>query len=178
MSWYSGKPCSEDARNLEFLHSELVLGKSTEYIEDMLFSEDEVFKALSSVDPSKACGSDLPGRLLKEAAPWLSESLVALFNPNHSSWGSFHLTGPVPMSLLCTHDPKSYQHCGEDHRAFSVWEDHQLPQCMSIINSTHLSMVSEADTHAKPSCWRRCTNGPTPYTNNSNVLFLDFSKSL
>ena len=88
---------SEDARNLEFLCSELVPEKSREYIEDMLFSEDEVFKALSLIDPSKACRPDcIPGRLLKEGAPWLFEPLVALLT-NHSSWGCYHLTGPVPM---------------------------------------------------------------------------------
>ena len=40
----------------------------------------EVFKALSLVDPFKACGPDcILGRLLKEGAPRLSEPLVTLF---------------------------------------------------------------------------------------------------
>ena len=109
---------------MEFLRSELVLGRSTEYIEDMLFSEDEVFKALSLVDLSKACGCDLPGRLLKEGAPWLSESLVALFNQSlksgqlPSDWTSANVT-PVHKKGS-KHDPKSYQHCGEETSSMSI----------------------------------------------------------
>ena len=60
----------------EFLYSELLPRRSTEYVEDMLFTEDEVFKTLSLVVPSKACGPDyIPGRLFKEGAPRLSEPL-------------------------------------------------------------------------------------------------------
>jgi len=71
----------EDTRNLEPLCRELEFSRSTEHVEDMSFSEDEVYNALCLTDPSKACGPDcVPGRLLKEGAPWLSDPLVALFN--------------------------------------------------------------------------------------------------
>ena len=86
---------------------------STEYVEDKLFSEDEVFKILSLIDPCKACGPDyIPGRLFKEGAPWLSEPLVALFNQSLQS-------GQLPSDWTCAnvipvykkgskHDPKNY----------------------------------------------------------------------
>ena len=71
----------EDTRNLESLCRELEFSRSTEHVENMSFSEDEVYNALCLIDPSKACGPDcVPGRLLKEGAPWLSDPLVALFN--------------------------------------------------------------------------------------------------
>jgi len=71
----------EDTRNLESLCRELEFSRSTEHVEDMSFSEDEVYNALCLTDPSKACGPDcVPGRLLKEGTPWLSDPLVALFN--------------------------------------------------------------------------------------------------
>ena len=104
----------EDARNVEFLCFELVPRRSTEYVEDMLFSEDEVFKALNLIDPSKACGPDcIPGRLLKEGAPWLSEPLVPLFNQSlksgqlPSDWTSANVT-PVHKKGS-KHDPKNYR---------------------------------------------------------------------
>ena len=105
---------SEVVGNLEFLCSELLPRRSTEYVEDMSFSEDEEFKALSLIDPSKACGPDcIPGRLLKEGAPWLSEPLVALFNQSLQS-------GQLPSDWTCAnvtpvhkkgskHDPKNYR---------------------------------------------------------------------
>ena len=80
----------------------------------MLFSEEEVFKALSLIDPSKACGPDcIPVRLLKEGAPWLSEPLVALFNQSlksgqlPSDWTSANVT-PVHKKGS-KHDPKNYR---------------------------------------------------------------------
>ena len=76
--------------------------RSTEYVEDKLFSEDEVFTILSLIEPSKACGPDyIPGRLFKEGVPGSLNHLL-LSSINHSSRGSWRLTGPVPMSLLYT----------------------------------------------------------------------------
>ena len=108
---------------MEFLRSELVPEKSREYNEDMLFSEDKVFKALSLIDPSKACGPDcIPGRLLKEGAPWLFEPLVALFNQSlksgllPSDWTSanVHKKGSK-------HDPKNYRPVSLISIVWSVW---------------------------------------------------------
>ena len=74
----------------------------------------QVFKALSLVDPSKACGYDcIPGRLLKEGAPCLSEPLVALFNQSlklgqlPSDWTSANVTPAHKKGSK--HDPKNYR---------------------------------------------------------------------
>ena len=88
--------------------------RSTEYVEDKLFSEDEVFTILSLIDPSKARGPDyIPGRLFKEGAPWLSEPLVALFNQSlqsgqlASDWTCANVT-PV-YKKGSKRDPKNYR---------------------------------------------------------------------
>ena len=114
------------------------------------------------------CPDCVPGRLLKDGAPWLSEALVALFNQSLQS-GQFHA---IWLDLCQCHSCiqegnqewpqelktcKSYQHCGEDGGTSGAWEN----LSMSITNSVHLSMVLGADTHAKRSCWRQYTNGPT-----------------
>ena len=171
-SYFLSAFTNEDARNVEFLRSELVPGRSTEYIEDMLFSEDEVFKALSLVDPSKACGPDcIPGRLLKEGAPWLFKPLAALFNQSlksgqlPSDWTSANVT-PVHKKGS-KHDPKNYRPVSLTSIVLKIMEHlvhEKIMNCssISITNPTHLSTVSGVDTHSNSSCWRWCTNGPTP----------------
>ena len=54
---------------------------STPSITDIEFDVDEVYKVLCGIDPSKACGPDeIPGRLLREGAPWLAEPITKLFS--------------------------------------------------------------------------------------------------
>ena len=83
----------------------------------MLFSEDEVFKALSLIDPSKACGPDcIPGGLLKEGAPWLSEPLVALFNQSLKSEFVMLIEDVYDLSMHQTlHD--LHHNAGKTHRS-------------------------------------------------------------
>lgn len=63
---------------------------------DIAFTKDEVFKVLCSIDPDKSCGLDnVPGRLLKEAAPWIAEPLARLSGQSHKS------LSPKCAVLLC-----------------------------------------------------------------------------
>ena len=58
---------------------------------DITFTKDEVLEVLYSIDPDKSCGPDnVPGRLLNEAAPWITEPLAHLFNLSMS-------TGSLPQ---------------------------------------------------------------------------------
>ena len=68
-------------------------------LEDIQVSSDEVFKELSLLNVSKACGPDLICPcLLREAAPVISHSLSKLFNESLKSgvlpldWVSAHVT--------------------------------------------------------------------------------------
>ena len=67
----------ENISNLPHLRSLLWATWSIPSIADIKFDVDEVYKVLCGIDPSKACGPDeIPGRLLREGAPWLAEPIT------------------------------------------------------------------------------------------------------
>ncbi len=71
----------ENLSNLTSRRNLLQASWSTASISDVIIDEDSVSEVLGRIDPSKACGPDeIPGRLLKEGAPWLVEPLTKLFN--------------------------------------------------------------------------------------------------
>ena len=48
---------------------------------DLVISDDDVYRLLSKIDTSKACGPDeVPGRLLKKGAQWIAGPLSKLFS--------------------------------------------------------------------------------------------------
>ena len=60
---------TEDTSTLKKAKSDLPAQSPVE-VGDITFTKDEVLKVLYSIDPDKSCGPDnVPGRLLKEAAP-------------------------------------------------------------------------------------------------------------
>ena len=82
---FNGYFCSiftrENSSNLTQLRNLVQASWSTSSIDEVVISEDAVFEVLCKIDPSKACGpDDIPGRLLKEGAPWLAEPLTQLYN--------------------------------------------------------------------------------------------------
>ena len=67
----------ENFSNLAHLRNLVQASWSTSSIDDVVISEDTIFEVLCKIEPSKACGpDDIPGRLLKEGAPWLAEPLI------------------------------------------------------------------------------------------------------
>ena len=81
---------TEDTSTLKKAKSDLP-AQSTVEVGDITFTKDEVLEVLYSIDPDKSCGPDnVPGRLLKEAAPWITEPLAHLFNLSMS-------TGSLPQ---------------------------------------------------------------------------------
>ena len=82
---------NEDTSTLKKAKSDLPAQRTIVEVGDITFAKDEVFEALCSIDPDKSCGPDnVPGRLLKEAAPWIAEPLAHLFNLSMS-------TGSLPQ---------------------------------------------------------------------------------
>ena len=58
----------------------------------IIFSATDIFDILRALDPGKACGPDgIPGKLLRECAFELSDSLTVIFN-------SSLLQGKVPSA--------------------------------------------------------------------------------
>ena len=71
----------ENISNLPRLRSLIWPIWSTPSIVDVVFDVDEVYKVLCRIDSSKACGPDeIPGRLLREGAPWLAEPISKLYS--------------------------------------------------------------------------------------------------
>ena len=67
----------ENFSNLAHLRNLVQASCSTSSIDGVVISEDAAFE----IDLCKACGpDDIPGRLLKEEAPWLAEPLIQLYN--------------------------------------------------------------------------------------------------
>ena len=109
---------------------------SPQILNEINFSELEVFAALRSLNPDKALGPDgIPGRILKETAQQIAPSLTLLFNKSlHSAvvpdeWKlanvvpvfkrgiKEHVQNYRPISLLCIVS-KVLERCVLNH----IWE--------------------------------------------------------
>ena len=71
----------ENITGLEALQNSISLSKNTASIEELCFSDKEVFDVLRRINPMKSCGPDnIPGRLLVEGAPAIAKPLATFFN--------------------------------------------------------------------------------------------------
>lgn len=71
----------EDPGGNPKLRHELSASRSTESINNLSITNEEVYKALCKLNPNISGGPDqIPGRLLKEGAQWLAEPLANLYN--------------------------------------------------------------------------------------------------
>ncbi len=76
----------EDINSLRRLEEELVVTRSEVKIEEVVLTENEVYEELRRIDPGKASGPDeIPGRLLREGAPWIASPLYRLFKASLDS---------------------------------------------------------------------------------------------
>ena len=68
-SYFTSVFTRESPSGLNALRSDLQSTKSTMSIEELQFTEEEVYEALCKIDPSKSAGPDkILGRLLREGA--------------------------------------------------------------------------------------------------------------
>ena len=87
--------------------------RSEARIEEVVLTENEVYEDLCRIDPTKASGPDeIPGRLLREGAPWIADPLLSLFNASLKSgrlprdWTRVNIT-PI-FKKDNKHGPKNY----------------------------------------------------------------------
>ncbi len=79
--YFSSVFTKENWQNLESLKMSLSASRQTISMEQITIVEEDVYKLLSDVDPTKASGPDeIPGRLLKEGAMQIAVPLTRLFN--------------------------------------------------------------------------------------------------
>ncbi len=79
--YFSSVFTRESTSGLTSLQSDLQPTNSVMSTTELQVTEDEVLEALLKIDPSKSAGPDeIPGRLLREGAVWLSVPLTKLYN--------------------------------------------------------------------------------------------------
>ena len=84
--YFSSVFTHEDTFCLGSLEEELGASRSEARIEEVVLTENEVYEELCRFDPTKASGPDkIPGRLLREGAPWIAEPLLNIFNASLKS---------------------------------------------------------------------------------------------
>ena len=84
--YFSSVFTREDTSCLERLGEELCTSRSEAEVEEVVLTENEVYEELRRIDPTNASGSDeIPGRLLREGAPWIAKPLLNLFNASLKS---------------------------------------------------------------------------------------------
>ena len=112
--YFSSVFTHEDTSCLGSLEEELGASRSEARIEEVVLTENEVYEELCRIDPTKASGPDeIPGRLLREGAPWIAEPLLNIFNASLKSgrlprdWTRVNIT-PV-FKKGDKHAPKNYR---------------------------------------------------------------------
>ena len=85
-AYFSSVFTRESTGCLDRLDQELRATRSADKVKDVVLTEDEVYEELCRIDSSKASGPDeIPGRLLREGAPWITKPLLHLFNASLNS---------------------------------------------------------------------------------------------
>ena len=113
--YFSSVFTSENISHLGRLEEELHTSRSEAEIEEVVLTENEVYEELRRIDPTKASGPDaIPGRLLREGAPWIAEPrLLNLFKTSLKSgrlphdWTRVNIT-PI-FKKGNKHAPKNYR---------------------------------------------------------------------
>ena len=103
----------EDTSNLQEIKAKLPGEPCPQSFDVCALSEQEVYEELWKLDVKKACGPDgLPGRLLKEAASFITKPLAKLFTKSlatgslPSDWKAANVT-PIYKKGNC-HQPRNY----------------------------------------------------------------------
>ena len=119
----------------------------------MVLTENEVYEELCRFDPTKASGPDeIPGRLLREGAPWIAEPLLNLFNASLKSgrlprdWTRANIT-PV-FKKGNKHAPKNYRPVSLTSLVIKVMERLIQRRLVKFLNDS--SMVSAKPTPVRP----------------------------
>ena len=178
----------ENISNLLRLRSLLWPIWSTPSIADVVFDVDEVYKVLCRIDSSKACGPDeIPGRLLREGAPWLAEPISKLYSMSLQSkalprdWkranvaqmfkrGNKHSPSnyrPVSLTSLVV---KCLEHLVYARLSEFLDVNNRLSSCQHGFRRGHSCQTQLLATTHK---WAKSLNRGV----STHVIYLDFSKA-
>ena len=149
---------------------------------------DEVYKVLCRIDSSKACGPDeIPGRLLREGAPWLAEPISKLYSMSLQSkalprdWkranvaqmfkrGNKHSPSnyrPVSLTSLVV---KCLEHLVYARLSEFLDVNNRLSSCQHGFRRGHSCQTQLLATTHK---WAKSLNRGV----STHVIYLDFSKA-
>ena len=129
-------------------------------VSDLVISEDDVYKLLSEIDTSKACGPDeVPGGLLKEGAKWIAGPLSKRFSLTLAQ-ESYHRIGHQPALPPSTKRETSTLSLTIDQSVSpaSPLESIVFNHMTKFLTKTN-SMDSVVVTRVRPNCWKQFIDG-------------------
>ena len=154
----------------------------------MPLSEEDIYNILCKIDSTKACGpDDIPGRLLKEGAPWLAEPLTKLFCLSlrtaelPSDWTSANVT-PI-YKKGSKHNPRNYRPVSLTCITIKVLERLVYNSVMSFLDEHNKLSVSQHGFRSGHSCQTQLLEVVHHWAqtlerrSSSHIVFLDFSKA-
>ena len=148
---------------------------STSSIDKVVISEDAVFEVLCKIDPSKACGpDDIPGRLLKEGAPWLAEPPTQLFNLSLQSGVLPRDRRRANITLVFKkgnkHSPSNYRPISLTTLVVKCFERLVHTKILEFLEANNLVAISMdfvKGTHARLSYLVQSMSGVDPWISDS-----------
>ena len=178
----------EDEAYLDDLQSELATSRSGVQIDEIVISEDEVYDELCKIDPNKASGPDgIPGRLLKEGAPWLAKPLSTLFGASlrfgclPSDWTSANVT-PI-FKQGSKHSPLNYRPISLTSLVVKLLERVIQRKLVIFLTIHHKLNPSQHGFRNGHSCQTQLIETVHKWAESldhglsTHVVFLDFSKA-
>ena len=162
--------------------------RSTVETNNMQFDEVHVYNLLCKIDPSKSTGPDnIPGRLLKEGAPWLAKPLTKLFNMSMAmgqlpkDWIRANIT-PIHKKGS-KHRPENYRPISLTSIVVKIMErlvHQELSQFLSDNNKLNSSQHGFRNKHSCQTQLLECVHQwakALDHRSSIHTIFLDFSKA-
>ena len=157
-------------------------------IKNVLFNPDDVHNLLCTIDPAKSSGPDnIPGRLLKEGAPWIAEPLARLFNMSMSSgqlpreWTRGNVT-PI-FKKGSKHIPSNYRPVSLTSLVVKIMERLIHQELSKYLHDHHKLSPTQHGFRSRHSCQTQLLESVYQWAkvldqrSSVHVIFLDFSKA-
>ena len=179
---------NENTSNLTELESLICPFLGNTSIESLNISEEDVYDELCKIDPSKASGPDeIPGKILKQYAHWLSELLTKLFTMSLQTgklpqdWRSANIA-PVFKSGN-KHNPSNYRPISLTSLVIKVMEKLVHKNISEYLSQNNLLSPAQHGFRKHHSCQTQLLSTVhdwAKYLDNrssAHCVFLDFTKA-
>ena len=161
---------------------------NTDSITTVSFTADDVYAGLCKIDSRKSSGPDaIPGRLLKEAAPVIDESLAQLFTRSLR-------TGEIPTDWITAHVtpihkrgerrlPQNYRPISLTSLVVKVMERLIANQLNAFLLADNILSPAQHGFRAKHSCLTQLLETTHEWAQTLNralsthIVFIDFAKA-